>query len=114
MTVGPKYSVVWAATAAADLAAVADYLAREDIGIALRMIEELHARAAKLESFPFRGRVVPELQIQGIVHYREVFRHPWRILYRVAGNTVYVVTVCDARRNVEDVLLDRFLRGTDQ
>ncbi len=110
MRVVPKYRVVWADTATADLTAIAEYLAATDIGLALRMVEELRSQAAKLATLPLRGRVVPELQAQGIVFYREIFRHPWRLLYRVAGNTVYVVTVCDSRRNLEDLLLDRFLR----
>ena len=41
---------------------------------------------------------------------RELIESPWRILYRIEADTVYVLAVIDARRNVEDLLLDRFVR----
>jgi plasmid stabilization system protein ParE len=38
---------------------------------------------------------------------------PHRIVYRVAGSRVLVLAVLDARRSLEDVLLDRLLRLDD-
>ena len=51
------------------------------------------------------------MRAQGILTYRELIERPWRILYRVEANTVYVLALIDARRNVEDILLDRFVRS---
>jgi toxin ParE1/3/4 len=58
---------------------------------------------------PERGRIVPELREQGIILYREIILAPWRVIYRIVGQTVYVLAVLDARRNLEDILLDRFV-----
>ena len=41
---------------------------------------------------------------------REVFEKPWRILYQITGGAVLIVAVYDGRRQVNDVLLERFLR----
>jgi len=39
--------------------------------------------------------------------YREIVTAPWRIIYRISDKNVYVLSVLDARRNVEDILLKR-------
>jgi hypothetical protein len=59
---------------------------------------------------PNQGRIVPELKEQGIQTYRELIVAPWRIVYRVSDTTVFVLSVIDSRRNVEDILLDRLIK----
>ncbi len=49
-----------------------------------------------------------ELRYYGILIYRELSSRPWRIIYRVEQNTVWVLAVIDGRMNVEDILLDGF------
>lgn len=105
-----RFRVEWTETAAADLGEIIDHLALDNPGLALQVLREFRQRARTLESLPLRGRTVPELQAKGVTLYRELIRNPWRIIYRVTDAEVYVVTVCDSRRNLEDLLLDRFLR----
>jgi toxin ParE1/3/4 len=42
--------------------------------------------------------------------WREIVARPYRILYRVSGDTVTVLAAFDGRRDLEDVLLERLLR----
>lgn len=58
---------------------------------------------------PLQGRIVPELRYYGVLTYRELIRPPWRIIYKTEENKVWVLAVIDGRRNVEDILLDRFI-----
>lgn len=58
---------------------------------------------------PFRGRIVPELGDLGITVYRELISHPWRIIYKANEGKVWVLAVFDGRRNMEDILLERFI-----
>ena len=53
---------------------------------------------------------MPELAAFGIRIYRELVVAPWRVVYRIGGKTVSILAVVDGRRNIEDVLLDRFVR----
>jgi plasmid stabilization system protein ParE len=53
---------------------------------------------------------VPELSRFGMRSWRELVVRPYRILYRVSGGTVTVLVVFDARRDLEDLLLERLLR----
>jgi len=105
-----KFRVQWTQTAAGDLESIIDFIADDSMTSAVRVFQELRARAPRLASFPQRGRIVPELRAHGMLTYRELIESPWRILYRIEADTVYVLAVIDARRNVEDLLLDRFVR----
>ncbi len=105
-----KCRVQWSESASHDLRAVITYISADSPTEATRQLEGIRRRARSLERFPERGRVVPELKEHGISLYREVIIGPWRLIYRIAEDDVYVLCFLDARRNVEDILLDRFLR----
>jgi plasmid stabilization system protein ParE len=103
------YAVNWTTTAEHDLEAILEFIAEDSSDKALRIFTKIRTKAASLNILPERGRIVPELKEQGIVLYREMVLAPWRIIYRVSGQTVYVLAALDARRNLEDILLDRFV-----
>jgi len=105
-----QYRVQWSASASHDLRAVINYISADSLEQASRQLGEIKTRARNLERFPERGRLVPELKEQGISLYRELIVGPWRLIYRIAEKDVYVLCFLDARRNVEDILLDRFVR----
>jgi len=104
-----SYRVFWAAVAENDLLRILVFIAEESPSSALKILSRIKSRTAKLEHSPMQGRVVPELLSQGISLYREVVITPWRVIYKIEGSQVFVVSVIDSRRNVEDVLLGRFL-----
>ena len=104
---GHRYQVVWARAAERDLERIVGFIAHDDVRTALRLLQELRRRAEALVTMPERGRVVPELRAQAIDMYRELIHKPWRIVYRIEAERVYVLAVIDARRNVEDLLLER-------
>lgn len=101
------HAVIWSATAAKDLTGIIEYIANDNPSIACEKFLEIKKRAQSLYTFPERGRVVPELQEQGIDQYRELVIAPWRVIYRISRNNVYVLSVLDSRQNVEDILLKR-------
>ena len=108
----PTFRVNWARNAIIDLEAIIDYIARDDITTALSVLNKLERTAAKLKTMPLRGRIVPEIGGYGIQIYRELISSPWRIIYRISGGSVSVVAVLDGRRNLEDILFERLVRGT--
>jgi plasmid stabilization system protein ParE len=105
-----KYQVKWAAVAQSDLQQIIEYIAHESPGNALQILGKIKQKAADLCTLPDRGRIVPELKNQGIHIYREIILHPWRIIYRISDTTVFVLSVIDSRRNVEDILLNRLVK----
>jgi len=105
-----KYKVEWAVVAESDLKQIIDYLAAESPDNALHIFKKIRQKAYSLYAFPERGRIVPELQGQGILIYRELVIAPWRIIYRISDGTVFILSVIDARQNVEDILLNRLIK----
>lgn len=108
-----SFQVLWARTAECDLAEIIDHIANDSPANARAVLRKLKGQAGQLDHYPERGRIVPELRHQGIVQYRELILPPWRIIYRVDDNNVYVLCVLDGRQNVEDLLLKRLLRQDD-
>jgi toxin ParE1/3/4 len=104
-----KFNVLWTRTAEQDLEGIIEYIARDSVDNALKALHAIRSKASKLATLPDRGRVVPEMKVCGISTYRELVIPPWRIIYRTESKTVIVLAVIDARRNLEDILLDRLL-----
>lgn len=105
-----RYKVLWSEVAERDLAEALAFIARENPGNARNLLDAIRQKAADLENFPERGRIVPELHEQGISVYRELVIAPWRLQYRITDSEVLVLSFIDSRRNVEDILLQRFIR----
>jgi toxin ParE1/3/4 len=78
-------NVTWTATAAAQLQAIRDYLAQSSPGYAQALAVRIIDRADGLVSQPLLGAEVPEYGDQVI---RELFEHPYRILYQVADQEI--------------------------
>lgn len=105
------YSVLWTEVAEKDLREIIAFIAGDNVPNALHVLENIRDKASTLYAFPERGRVVPELQSNGIFIYRELIISPWRLLYRITDSNVYITAVLDSRRNVEDILLQRLLQS---
>ncbi len=104
-----KHKVIWANVAENDLKNIIAHIAEDSPQNALNILSKIRQKASHLYALPERGRIVPELQDQGIVQYRELIISPWRLIYRIFEQKVYVLSVIDSRQNVEDILLKRFI-----
>lgn len=102
-----KYDVVWSNIAENDLKNIVEYIADDSPLNASRIFKRIKQKASSLYTSPERGRIVPEFRDQGILQIRELAISPWRILYRISGKRVLVLSVLDSRRNIEDILLQR-------
>ena len=104
-----KFEVLWTRTAEGDLLGILEFIAADDPEAALAVLDRIRTGTTRLDRSPRRGRIVPELREHGIARYREIVINPWRVIYRVEEHQVYVLSVIDGRRNVEDILLGRLL-----
>ncbi|OQY13367.1 MAG: plasmid stabilization protein, partial [Desulfobacteraceae bacterium 4572_19] len=69
---------------------------------------KIKKKASSLYTMPERCRIVPELRDHGIMQYRELIVPPWRIMFKIIDMKVFVLSVIDSRRNIENILLKRF------
>ena len=106
-----QYEVIWSNRASKDLEHIIEYIATDSPYNSLQILKKIRDKASSLYRLPERGRVVPELQAQGIRQYRELIMPPWRLVYRISQKSVYVLSVLDSRQNIEDILLQRLAEG---
>ena len=104
-----NYEVIWAHVAEKDLREIIEYIAIDNPKNALKILKRIKKKASSLYTMPERCRVVPELKAQNITQYQELIDTPWRIIFRIVEKKVYVLSVLDSRRNIEDILLARLV-----
>jgi len=103
------YKIRWTSTAKEDLLHIVAYIKEGSPSIARAVYQQIKSKANSSNFFPLRGRIVPELQKEGISMYRELISSPWRIMYKVDSSTVYIMAIFDSRQNVEELLLQKIL-----
>lgn len=106
-----RFRVEWAEVAVHDLEEIVAFLALDSEQGAERVLRRIEGRAGTLESSPARGRLLPELVRFQMRSWRELVIRPYRLVYRIEGGTVTILAVFDARRDLEDLLLERLLRS---
>ena len=98
--------------AARDLEEIDDYIGRRDgPGRAGHVLDRIERAFASLTDYPYRGRHPKELLEIGIREYREVFFKPYRIIYQVVEDNVYVPLIADGRRDMQTLLQRRLLQA---
>ena len=81
--------------AARDLEEICDYIDRHDApDRGDHVLEQIEKAFHSLSEHPHRGNSPKELLDIGLREYREIFFKPYRIIYRVMGDNVYVLVDC--------------------
>ena len=105
-----RYYVAVTENAACDLEDIVDYVRQHDShGKAEYVLEKITNVIDGLATAPERGSYPSELLALGIRDFRQVFYKPYRLIYRVAGNTVYIDLIADGRRDMQTLLARRLL-----
>jgi len=105
------YKVKWTSNAKEDLLNIVDYIKKDSLSAARKVYGVIKEKAQSSNFFPLRGRVVPELRKEGITIYRELITQSYRIMYKIEDDTVYIMAIFDSRQNVEELLLQKLLKG---
>lgn len=82
--------IVWSPQAVSDVAAIKTYISRDSVHYANLVVTRLIAAVERAGAFPESGRVVPEI---GDPAMREILWRSYRLVYRVRGAEVQIVTV---------------------
>jgi addiction module RelE/StbE family toxin len=85
----------WTFQASDDLKRIRRYIARDKQEAARQWIQRLRKRARDAARMPDSGRVVPEFDRDDI---REVIVDHYRIVYRIEGKEIVVLTVFEGHK----------------
>ena len=95
-----------------DIEDLYDYIESNDAqGKADCVLGQIEKTFSNLSENPERGAYPKELVAVGLREYREIFFEPYRIIYRVMSETVYVMVVADGRRDMQALLQRRLLQA---
>lgn len=107
-----SFSVHLTDDAVRDLEELYDYIDHHDVpGKAEYVLEQIEKVFTSLSENPRRGVYPKELVSIGIKEYREIFFKPYRIIYRIMEEKVFVLLIVDGRRNMQELLQRRLLQA---
>ena len=93
-----------------DLDEIAAYYFSRSPDYVGRIISEFEENVMSLKEYPKSGRIVPELDRQGITKYRELIQGNYRIVYEISEKKVIIHTILDGRRNFEEIIISKLSR----
>ena len=107
---GREYEVLLTEGAEQDLESIYNYIAEFDCKAnADYVLDRLLEVVENLASFPERGAYPKELLALGIRDYRQTAFKPYRVIYRVIGQKVFIYVIADGRRDMQSLLMRRLL-----
>ncbi len=93
-----------------DLEELYDYISLHDTPEnADYVLDQIENALTSLSESPERGAYPKELLALGIREFREIFFKPYRIIYRIIDDKVYVLLIVDGRRDMQRLLQRRLL-----
>jgi toxin ParE1/3/4 len=93
-----------------DLEDIFDYIYLNDVpGKAEYVINEIESAINELAEYPNRGVYPIELREIGIKNFREIFFKPYKIIYTIKRETVYIMLITDGRRDMQALLQRRLI-----
>jgi toxin ParE1/3/4 len=74
------------------------------------LYSKLHEKCLLLKEFPERGHIPLELKLLDIGDFLEIHYKPYRIIYRIIKQEVFVHCIIDGRRDIQKLLQEKLLR----
>ncbi len=106
-----RYRVRVIEDAEQDLIDIYTYAAANDSGEKAEfLLDQLQILCLSLDKLTTRGHFPPELERIGVTTYRQVHFKPYRVIYQISGQDVYIHCVLDGRRDMQSLLERRLLR----
>jgi len=106
------FTVYLTSDAVRDLEELFGYISTNDSAEKADYVVGQIAKAfANLSGYPKRGAYPKELISLGIREYREIYFKPYRIIYRIVGENVYILLIADGRRDMQTLLQRRLLEA---
>ncbi len=106
------FTVLLTDDAICDLEDIYDYICLHDgTGKADNVLKRIEKGFNSLSENPHRGAYPKELLTLGLREFRQIFFKPYRIIYRIMENNVYVLLIADGRCDMQKLLQRRLLQA---
>lgn len=107
-----SYQVFLTDDAAYDLEALYEYIETHDAPEkADYVLDKIEEAFLSLADNPERGTYPNELLAVGLREYREIYFKPYRIIYRMSPQSVYVMVITDGCRDMQSLIERRLFKA---
>ncbi len=105
-----RYKVIFSRYSEEDLIEIIEYYNSVNADFSKNLFYAIEEKVNNLKDFPELGRIVPELEEQDIVDYRELIEGNYRIIYEIQEHSIIIHAIVDSRRNLEELLIKKLMR----
>jgi len=103
--------IVFSPNAAQDLKEIYRYIINNDSFASGKAVyQNIKSSCLQLANFPNKEKIPPELARISVLRYHQIVWKPYRIIYKLSDETIYIMAILDGRRNLEELLTKRLLR----
>ncbi len=96
--------VRWSNTSKLDLHQIYDYIAKDSVYYAKKVVNDIIDKSEYLELFPSIGRKVEEISDNDL---KEIIIYSYRMIYRIVEDGINVLAIVHCRRNLTSEILDK-------
>jgi toxin ParE1/3/4 len=94
--------VIWSNTSKQDLKQIYEYIKRDSVYYAKKVINDIIDKAESIEELPNKGKVVDEFKDENL---REILVYSYRLIYRRVSSNIRIIAIVHCKRNLTDELL---------
>jgi toxin ParE1/3/4 len=105
-----KYKIIFSRFSEEDLIEIIEYYNSVNAEFSKNLFYAIEEQVNKLKDYPELGRIVPELEKQDIVDYRELIEGNYRIIHEIQEHSIIIHAIVDSRRNLEELLIKKLMR----
>ena len=92
--------LVWSNPAAYDLEQIQNYIAEDNVEVAIRFTKEIFDEVESIPVQPYQGRKIPELSKD---EYRELIFRKYRIMYKISESTIFILAIVNSRMSFDSI-----------
>ncbi len=96
--------VRWSSTSKLDLHQIYDYIAKDSVYYAKKVVNDIIDKSEYLELFPNTGRKVEEISNNDL---KEIIIYSYRMIYKVVEDGINILAIVHWRRNLTGDMLNK-------
>jgi plasmid stabilization system protein ParE len=86
----------WTEIALNDINEIYDFIAKDSKFYAKNVVGAIRKKVKIVKKYPKIGRIIPEINIE---NYREIFQWNYRIMYKIIGEDIYILSIYHGARD---------------
>jgi len=105
-------AIIWSKNAADELLELVSYQKYHAGKVQAKDVyTRIKNKVERISANPGLGESIPELVEIGLRHVYQLAESPWLICYKINNKNVSILSIMDVRKDLEELLYNKFLEG---